>query len=392
MTRGYFPEEKVNELYPNALMIQPMGIWQIPNNKKDKTKEILDEIQNDYFAQVKKDGNWYAISITEDKIYLFARTISKKTGLLVEKSDNIPHIIEGFKELPAGTYIEGEIYYPNGNSDLVRTIMGCNAEKAIKRQEGYDEKYNKMVETKLDDKRIHFYIHNIVYYNHEDLSQKTNLERYELLKKIYNSLIDNQYIHLAEIYLPNEFNFYDLASKLIEEGEEGLVLKRIEGLYYPDQKKAWETIKLKKHDQLDVFCLGFTEPTMLYEGKCIETWKYWINKEETLKTYGECYKDKNNQLIPVTQDYYEGWIGAIKFGVYGEQGEIIQLGTVSSGLSDELKYEIKLNLEKDPNYYYLKPFSIECMEVYHDDSIRSPRFIKFREDLNEKDCTLAKIK
>lgn len=388
--RGFFSQDCINQLYPNAIMIQPMGIWQIPNNKKELTKEILDEKQNEYFAQVKKDGNWYAISITSDNVYLFARTISKKTNLLVEKSENIPHITETFKKLPAGTYIEGEIYYPNGNSDLVRTIMGCNAKKAIGRQNGEDESYNQNT-TQFRDKRIHYYIHNIIYYNNKDISEKTNLERYNLLSEIYNKYLkDNKYIHLAEIYMPEDYNFYDLASNLISQGEEGLVLKKINGLYYPDQKKAWETIKLKKHDQIDVLCLGFDAPTMLYEGKFIETWDYWVKENDDTRMQGNYYKEKG--YIPVTKDYYNNWIGAIKFGVYGEQGEIIQIGSVSSGLSTNLKEEIKNNLKENSNCYYLRPMALECMEIYHDHSIRSPRFIKFRDDINEYECTLTKIK
>ena len=165
--RGYFEQSKIDELYPNAIMIQPMGIWQIPNSKKQNTEDILSEKHNKYFAEIKKDGNWYAISVTKDNVYLFARTISKKTGLLVEKSENVPHLKEAFSKLPAGTYIEGEIYYPNGNSDLVRTIMGCKADKAINRQKCLDKDYNN--EYKLsenDDNYIHYYIQNDVYVFH----------------------------------------------------------------------------------------------------------------------------------------------------------------------------------------------------------------------------------
>ena len=96
--RGYFEQEKIDRLYPNALMIEPMGIWRIPNSKKQNTEEILLEKHNEYFAEIKKDGNWYAVSITKDNVYLFARTISKKTGLLVEKSENVPNLKEAFSK------------------------------------------------------------------------------------------------------------------------------------------------------------------------------------------------------------------------------------------------------------------------------------------------------
>lgn len=370
--RGFFIQEKVDELYPNALMIQPMGIWQIPNKKKNMTEDILEEKQNEYFAQVKKDGNWYAISITEDNVYLFSRTISKKTGLLVEKGGNIPHLTQEFQKLPAGTYIEGEIYFPQGNSDLVGTIMRCKEEKAVQRQK--------------EDGYIHYYIHNIVYYDGKSLMQETNLERYYKVKKIYEEYFFNsEFIHLADIYMPEDYNFFKLAEEYIANGEEGLVLKKKNGLYYPDTKKAWETIKLKREDRLDVISLGFEEPTKFYEGDALETWNYWIRAEDEMRMQGNYYNQKG--YIPVTKNYYNQWIGAIVIGVYGEQGELINLGTVSSGLTDELKISIKNN----PDNYLMQPILIECMEVYHGTSIRSPRLICFRDDINISDCTIDKL-
>lgn len=386
--RGFFEQNEIDKYYPNALMIQPMGIWQIPNNKKNMTEDILAEKQNEYFAEVKKDGNWYAISITKDEVYLFSRTISKKTNLLVEKGKNIPHITETFKKLPAGTYIEGEIYYPNENSDLVRTIMGCDADKALKRQKGLDKKYNEQINNfEGKERKIYFYIHNILYFDNESYLNKTNLERYNKLAEIYYEyLSENKYIHLAEIYMPNEWNFFKKAEELIDKGEEGLVLKKINGKYYPDFKKAWETIKLKRENSVDVFCIGFEEPTIYYEGDLIESWQYWIKKDTDEMAQGNYYG--NNEYLPITKNYFMNWIGAVEFGVYGEQGEIISLGTVSSGLTDSLKEEIK----KNPEEFYMKPILLECMEIYHGNSIRSPRLIKFREDINPEDCTLEKIK
>lgn len=371
--RGYFPREKVDSLYPNALMIQPMGIWQIPLSKKHMTKEILAEKQGDYFAEIKKDGNWYAISTTEDAVYLFSRTISKKTGLLVEKSECVPHLVEAAKKLPPYTYIEGEIYYPHGNSDLVRTIMGCKGPKAIERQK--------------EQGKIHFYIHNIVFYDNEDLTSKTNYERYDFLTKVYaDHFADCEYVELAEIFTPEDYNFYNLAEEVINKGEEGLVLKRKDGKYLPDTKKAWETIKLKREDAIDAFVIGFEPPTMLYEGDNLETWGYWIRQEDEMRMQG-CYHNEKGYL-PVTKNYYYCWIGAIRIGVYDDDGNIVDLGTVSSGLTDEIKESIK----NTPEDFLMKPALIECMEIYHGTSIRSPRLINFRDDINAKDCTLAKLK
>lgn len=371
--RGYFPQEKIDALYPNALMIQPMGIWQIPLAKKHMTEDILAEKQGDYFAEIKKDGNWYALSTTEDSAYLFSRTISKKTNLLVEKSECVPHLIEVAKALPPYTYLEGEIYYPNGNSDLVRTIMGCKGQKAVERQK--------------EQGLIHFYIHNIVFLNNENLSSKTNYERYEIVKQVYNQYFaDCEFVDLAEIYMPEDYSFYKLAEEVINRGEEGLVLKKKDGLYYPDTKKAWETIKLKREDAVDAFIIGFEEPTMIYEGDNLENWEYWVTTEGEVRAEGRHYGEKG--YLPVTKNYFNKWIGALRIGVYDDNGAVVNLGTVSSGLTDELKESIS----KDADSFLMQPILIECMEIYHGTSIRSPRLVKFRDDINPKDCTLAKMK
>ena len=58
-----------------------------------------------------------------------------------------------------------------------------------------------------------------------------------------------------------------------------------------------------------------------------------------------------------------------------------------SGLSDMLKDDIA----NDPNKYYMKPMRITGMESTKDNSIRHPKFIGFRDDIDIKDCSWDKI-
>ena len=50
-----FDKEKISEFFPGAedLMIQPMLIWTLPTNKKDKLSEIC--ASGEYFAEEKLD-------------------------------------------------------------------------------------------------------------------------------------------------------------------------------------------------------------------------------------------------------------------------------------------------------------------------------------------------
>ena len=105
-----FDKDKIHELYPGAenLMIQPMLI----HKGSDSQLKAADQ-SGEYFAQIKKDGALYMfVKGTNGQTYLFGRTISKKTGLLTEKSENIPHIISVLERVPNETVLLGEIYYP----------------------------------------------------------------------------------------------------------------------------------------------------------------------------------------------------------------------------------------------------------------------------------------
>jgi ATP-dependent DNA ligase len=138
------------------------------------------------FAQEKIDGFWYQFEKTENYYYLFSRTVSAKNNLLVEKSANVPHLVNFLNErLPKNTIIVGEIYYPNKTSKDVTTIMGCDSPKAIARQE---------------ENPLHYYIHDIIYYDGVNLLNTKAELRYKILSKIWekHNLGDSPYLRLAD--------------------------------------------------------------------------------------------------------------------------------------------------------------------------------------------------
>lgn len=347
-------------MYGKALEIKPMKVWKLPKDKEYLRKEIC--INGEYFGQIKKDGFWYMFEKDiEGNCFLFSRVISKQTGHLTEKSANVPHIISSLNGVPNGTIIIGEIYYPEigMTSKDVSKIMGSLPDKAIQRQEEYG--------------KLHYYVYDILQLAGELLLNKTNWSRYCKLELVYNvyGLKQSPYIELAEVFEPHNTNLDMMIDELINSGEEGMVLKSYYGKYIPDKKPAWNMIKFKREDDADVICLGFDPPTKEYSGKELENWQYW---EET-----------SNGKIPITKPYAKGWIGAIKIGVI-KNGEIIEIGTVSSGLTDEICEAIKA----DPMNYIGKPLSVKYMQTY-EEALRHPVFVRWREDLNQSDCAYEKI-
>ena len=352
-----FNQEKIQELYPEAKMYSAMKI-----NKG--TDELLKKVceSGTAFGQIKKDGYWYQFEKHEHYSYLFSRSASTVTKLQSEKSANVPHIMKALSVLPKDTILIGEIYYPGGSSKTVTTIMGCLPKKAIERQNGKSG-------------LIHYYIHDIIMFNGLDFvkNKVSNYDRYRILQKIFEKYnLANDYIELAEAWTDN---LYSRVGMALAAGEEGMVIKVKDGIYEPD-KRPLTMLKAKKVDFIDAVIIGFEEPTKEYYGKEIQNWNYWIQNE-------------NGQPVAVTKPYYMGWHNSrIKIGAYDNKGTLVEIGTIHSGISDEMKEDMTNN----PNKYLNKVCSIQCMELdKKEHTIRHGFFKYMRDDKDIIDCQIEDI-
>lgn len=364
-----FSQELIDKTAPGAKCIEPMKVWKIPEGKEYMFAQVANS--GEYFAELKKDGYWYQFEKTEDgNCYLFSRTTSRTTGILTEKLDNVPHIREALKDIPNGTILIGEIYYPGKTSKTVTTIMGCLPKKAIERQN--------------QNGLIHYYIHDIIEYKGESLIEDGAFDRYNTLHQLWEDCNLEQYpfLELAQIYTTN---IQEETAAALERGEEGMVLKKKDCPYSPGKRPAWHNLKIKKVDYLDAICIGFCNATKEYTGKEIETWTYWEDFQGN-KAFGEYYGISNYH--PVTKGYYYGWKTAIKIGAYDENGKIKEIGTVASGLTDELRQDFADN----PDKYLNRVVMLQTMEKDKDAlSLRHGFFKGFRDDKDAKDCTIKSI-
>lgn len=374
-----FNQEKIQELYPEAMMIPAMKIHASTNTQLKNACE-----SSDYFGQIKKDGAWYQFEKHANHSYLFSRSPSKKTGLQAEKLANVPHIAEALSCLPIDTILVGEIYYPGQSSRNTVEIMGCLPAKAIERQNGSRGK-------------IHYYIHDILMYNGVNLvSNKVNNEtRYKILEKIFylHELNKYDFLDFAEAW---DDNLYERVGNALAAGEEGMVIKKKTGIYEPD-KRPDSNLKAKKVDFADVVIIGFDEPTKEYYGKELENWQYWVWEMPSEKMFferlpiGVHYGEEciNGINIAVTKPYYMGWHNSrIKIGAYDNDGNIIEIGTIHSGISDEMKKDMTDN----PDKYLNHVCSIQMMEtdkIAH--TIRHGFFKFMRDDKPITDCTIKSI-
>lgn len=376
----FYPRELVESQHPEAYIIPTERVGSLPKNKAGKTIETVGN-GGEYYAQLKKDGYSYSFEKTPNYEYLFSRSVSKKTSLPTEKIDNVPHIREALKNIPVGTILVGEIYYPNKTSKDVTTIMGSLPKKAIERQK---------------DNLIHFYIHDILALDGKDLLAENSIQRYAILQDFFKDHIDMEkypFIELAESFI--NMDLAQLAEKALADGEEGIVMKKIGGKYSPGKRPAWNTIKVKKSDTVDVVCMGFDLATKEYDGS--EVAKYWVIEEFIDDTLGWVEKERwegdykairspEFRTIGVTKPYFNKWYTAIRLGVYKEDGELVQIGTVSSGLTDALREKIS----KESESFIGQVVECDIMEK-GDAALRHPVFKRFRDDKDKEECTFKSI-
>lgn len=373
-----FDDELVQNFFPEAYCFKPMKIANFPNTRGITLEDLA--TSDDYYATEKIDGSWYALNITENYKYLFGRTISRKNGLPVEKSANVPHILEAFKDFPKNTIIIGEIYTGDRTQTSKDTvsIMGSLPKRAIKLQE--------------ERGKLHFYIHDMILLNGKDLTEEKAIDRYLALSKLYKTYHLDKYdfIELAQIIETN--NALEAAAEIIARGGEGVVLKKKDYPYEYNKRPAYSSVKIKKADTVDVVCMGFEDPTKEYNGK--ETSDYLMN----IKTGEKIIRGKHSELnlledamnnvedfIEITKPFYYGWKTAIKIGLY-KDGELVSIGTVSSGLTDFYREDFA----KNPQKYIGQVIECECMEL-KDGSLRHPIFKRFREDKNAEECKYEEI-
>ncbi len=340
-------------LYPDSYQIPAMLISKTPSEPK------LSQYLNNgkYIGTVKRDGYWYQLEHTPTgKVYLFSRSKSRKTGELTEKIANVPHIEEwAHNYTRPGTVLIGEIYYPEKTSKDVTKIMGCLSKRAIERQFNTEEYGGP----------IHYYIHDIIYQNGRELMSHSYGDRlYTLMADFY--FRQNDYIEFVEFY---KNNLSENLKKVFDNGEEGMVFKKQNGVYIPG-KRPPDNFKVKTEETFDCIINGFIEPEKEYTGKEIETWKYWQND------------------IPVTKAYYNGWKAGIEVAAYNDKGDLVNIGTISSGMTDFWRED----MAKCPNNYLGKVVEIQAMSVNKEElTIRHGRLMRIRDDKPAIECTLGSI-
>lgn len=360
----------MTELYPLSEIVLPMGGTTV--KEVDKMDEVWDS--PDYIAEEKFDGTRY-LSIGGR---FFSRKVSVKTNYPVEKTENVPHLVQVFERYPL-LILDGEIYIEGSTSNQVVSIMGAKKEKALARQ--------------LERGNLNYVVYDIL----RDMDGNWLLDlswiaRREVLEKymqmiFHENAIKDEEIRLSKYVLVNKKEFN---ADIMRRGGEGVMLKHINGKYLPDKKPRWNWIKFKQEITSDVIITGFKPPKRLYKGDELPTWSYWEDSNNKLHLLGgqeEAAKIETTtglSLEPVTKFYFNDWIGAVEFSQHNTDGKLVQVG-YCSGITEVLRKDMTDN----PDKYMRECMEISAMERTADNYFRHPQFLQMRPDKNQKDCVIG---
>lgn len=349
-----------------------MLYWSYPSSyTRDKKTEIRNYIfSGDYYGSLKVDG-YYQRLVRDDEGNCFMIARNKDVnGNPINKLDWVPQLKPFMDSLPNGTVLFCECFLPNNEgSRKITSLLGCLKDKCIQRQEA--------------GQKLHFYIFDVAAYNGRNYITTPFEQRIRLLKNIKEENF-SPYVTWATYYSGERL--WEVLQTILAAGREGMVITRYDCPIYFKRTPARMTIKIKKElaETIDCFFTGhYTIPTRKYEGKEIETWKYWVNLVTNEKIEGEKFQDyfKGAPIEPVTKPFFYGWAGSLEIGVL-KDGKITPIGFLS-GLSEEIKSK--------PEKYKGKVIEVSCMEIQETGGLRHAKMIGFRPDLTIKDCQWEKI-
>lgn len=270
-----------------------------PAKEKVRTYLSSPELYKGWYASLKVDGEYgRVIKDNDGNVLIQGRGKSVKTGEYVDKTEHLPQIVEEMAAFPNGTVFLGEFAFDTikTSSLEVATIFRCLPPKAIERQE---------------DRKIKFYIFDVLAYNGNEIYQAPFTQRMEVLKRVlFEKGGDLNHIRFID-WTPAEDSLPRL-NEILAQGGEGMMIMNGSQPYMPGSRRGTVAIKIKKEmGEMTLKVVDLVAPKKEYEGKNPETWPY-----------------RDSEGNPVTEYYFRGWVQGVVVDYKGRHVKI------TSGISD----------------------------------------------------------
>lgn len=340
---GLFKVQHIKEIGGVQVNLDPVPelseleqIWPAKAVHNDKA---IDKIEDEAaYAEEKLDGERLVIHFMDngEKINrATTRRQSVKTGLLNEKTNNVPHLRSMWIEELAGTVVDGEVMpstwgREQGTLGALQSIMNSTYENAIEKQEQYG-----FVQYKLFDV-IKF---KGEWCGHLPLSMRLRI-REQVLETINKAFPGQRFIDVPQSVTGKE-NFKPMFERIVAAGGEGLVVKDLTKAY--GDTNAW--LKMKKEETFDVFITG-----------------YEMSK---------------------SGEKYAGLIGTLLVSVYDDEGHVVEVGKVIPG-NDEQRKQFTEDFESIRG----KVLEVKAQEATRNGRFRHGRILRWREDKGAEQCLL----
>ena len=358
--------------------------WSFPKSYKgDSKKDTKNFIMSGtYIGAEKMDGHYARfIKDMDGNMRLQGRSESVNGGYL-NKIEWVPQCMDFFNNLPNGTCLLGELYFPNNRgSRKVTTILGCLKDKALDRQE--------------KGEKLNYYIFDVWAYDGVSYLKTPIEDRVRTLCTIEDFAEEPSNIDFAQYYQGEKL--WDKYGEVLSKGGEGIVITKLGTVPEPGKRTARKTLKCKMEIEqtIDVFLTGvYKEPVKEYKGITpLEIYSYWENTE-TGEKFNICkYKEYSNgePYIPVSRHYALDFAGSVQIAVM-KDGKECPVGYISS-ITDDMR----LGIVKNPEQYKGQVFELSCMEIEKTGlsetgySFRHPKFICARPDKSYLDCEFSQI-
>lgn len=189
----------------------------------------------------------------EEVVRFTTRRVSKQTGLMNEKTNNVPHLRDVASLVPqfAGSVIDGEVIMRTavdtveGDGTLTSTASIMNS------------KPDRAIEIQQRNGWIEYFVFDCLFYKGEDIRNKPNDVRRTYAEKICTAI--NEAVGFELYHLVPQFKSTDPEAKkkfhqdILDRGGEGTICKQINCKY--GETNAW--VKNKRETTFDVFVTGF---------------------------------------------------------------------------------------------------------------------------------------
>ena len=373
----------------------PSTAWSEEKKKENAMQKIF---SGDWYGAQKRDGAFYMCGKNLDgEIFLRPRARNVKKEF-VNKVDWVPHLHNFLNNLEPGTVLLGELYLPRDEqAKSTSSIMNSLQAKAIKRQE-------------KDEDKLILYVFDMLASSGISLLQEPAFTRFRALDIFANrwngtekdrfddvnssgTNYNTRFVEFAKYVSGAEL--WDTLQILLADGYEGMVITYKDAPYQPGKRSNKVSLKIKKElqDTVDCIIIGANSPSILYTGKEVETWPYWFNNlthqfitaDEYLAIYHTNIYVAYNEgmpVEPVTKNYFYGWAGSLKLGLY-DGDKLVHVGDLS-GIDESIRANWK--------DYVGAVAEISCMEIHDTGGLRHPRFLGWRTDKNPKDCIMEQIR